>query len=104
MTSSSWEAGRLAELSDLNVAFHDHLARAGCNRLLVDLMKTLRDRSGPLFRGVGLEFARESWAEHASILRAVITGDPELASLLAYRHVINAGSRRPPEQGDDLGC
>jgi DNA-binding GntR family transcriptional regulator len=97
-------AGRLAEVSELNVAFHDHLARAGCNRVLVDLMKTLRDRSGPLFRGVGLEFARESWAEHASILRAVIAGDPELASLLAYRHVINAGSRRPPEPGENLGC
>jgi DNA-binding GntR family transcriptional regulator len=91
-------AERVAELSDLNAAFHDHLAQAGCNRVLVDLMKTLRDRSGPLFRGMGLEFARESWAEHASILRAVIMGDAELASLLAYRHVLNAGSRRPGDQ------
>jgi DNA-binding GntR family transcriptional regulator len=97
-------AERLAELSDLNIAFHDHLARAGCNRVLVDLMKTLRDRSGPLFQGVGIEFVRESWAEHASILRAVIAGDPELASMLAYRHVLNAGSRRPPEQIEQFGC
>jgi DNA-binding GntR family transcriptional regulator len=96
--------GRLDEVSALNTAFHDHLARAGCNRVLVDLMKTLRDRSGPLFRSFGIEFARESWAEHASILRAVITGDPELASLLAYRHVKNAGERRPPERTEDFGC
>ena len=95
------EAARLAELSDLNIAFHDHLARAGRNRVLVDLMKTLRDRSGPLFQGVGIEFARESWAEHASILRAVIAGDPELASMLAYRHVLNAGARRPPAAAED---
>jgi DNA-binding GntR family transcriptional regulator len=96
--SSAIEAKRVDELAALNDAFHTHLAQAGCNRVLVDLMKTLRDRSGPLFRGIGLEFATESWAEHASILRAVIAGDAELASLLAYRHVLNAGTRRPPEE------
>jgi DNA-binding GntR family transcriptional regulator len=86
---------RIEDLPALNDAFHEGLARAGHNRVLVDLMKTLRDRSAPLFRGVGLEFASESWAEHAGILRAVIAGDAELASLLAYRHVLNAGARRP---------
>jgi DNA-binding GntR family transcriptional regulator len=87
-------AQRLAELPRLNDEFHAHLARAGSNRVLADLMKTLRDRTAPLFRGIGLGFARDSWAEHAGILRAVIAGDAELASLLAYRHVINAGSAR----------
>jgi DNA-binding GntR family transcriptional regulator len=86
------EAGRLADLLKLNDDFHTHLAEAGRNRVLADLMRTLRDRTAPLFRGVGLEFARDSWAEHAGILRAVIAGDAELASLLAYRHVINAGA------------
>jgi DNA-binding GntR family transcriptional regulator len=86
---------RLEDLPALNDAFHEGLARAGRNRVLVDLMKTLRERSAPLFRGVGLAFATESWAEHAGILRAVIAGDAELASLLAYRHVLNAGTRRP---------
>jgi DNA-binding GntR family transcriptional regulator len=54
-------------------------------------MRTLRDRSATLFRGYGLDFARATWAEHAGILRAVIAGDAELAPLLAYRHVMNAG-------------
>jgi DNA-binding GntR family transcriptional regulator len=102
--SAAITAKRVDELPELNDAFHAHLARAGCNRVLVDLMKTLRDRSGPLFRGFGLEFVTESWAEHASILRAVIAGDAELASLLAYRHVLNAGARRPLEESDDFGC
>ena len=88
------EAGRLADLPGLNDDFHALLAEAGRNRVLADLMRTLRDRTAPLFRGVGLDFARDSWAEHAGILRAVIAGDAELASLLAYRHVINAGSHR----------
>jgi DNA-binding GntR family transcriptional regulator len=95
---------RVDELPELNDAFHALLARAGHNRVLVDLVKTLRDRSGPLFRGIGLEFATESWAEHASILRAVIAGDAELASLLAYRHVLNAGTRRSPEESEDFSC
>jgi DNA-binding GntR family transcriptional regulator len=86
------EAGQIGELPKLNEDFHTHLAQAGCNRVLADLMRMLRDRTAPLFRGIGLEFARDSWAEHAGILRAVIAGDAELASLLAYRHVINAGS------------
>jgi DNA-binding GntR family transcriptional regulator len=86
------ETGRSAELPRLNDDFHTHLARAGCNRVLSDLMKTMRDRTAPLFRGVGPEVARITWAEHADILRAVIAGDPELASLLAYRHVRSAGS------------
>ena len=102
--SDAIAAKRIEDLPALNDAFHATLARAGCNRVLVDLMKTLRDRSGPLFRGVGLEFATESWAEHASILRAVVAGDPELASLLAYRHVLNAGTRRPPEEPEDFSC
>jgi DNA-binding GntR family transcriptional regulator len=93
------EAGRVTDLPGLNDAFHTHLAQAGHNRVLADLMKTLRDRSAPLFRGFGLDFARASWAEHAGILRAVIAGDAEMASLLAYRHVINAGSL----QSRDLG-
>jgi len=86
------ETESVAELQRLNDLFHGNLAQAGHNRVLADLMRTLRDRSAPLFLGVGLEFARVSWAEHASILRAVIAGDSEMASLLAYRHVINAGS------------
>ncbi len=85
-------AGKAADLPDLNDAFHAGLAQASHNRLLADLMRTLRDRSAPVFRGFGIDFARATWAEHADILRAVIAGDAELASLLAYRHVINAGS------------
>ncbi|HUB46669.1 MAG TPA: GntR family transcriptional regulator [Acetobacteraceae bacterium] len=85
-------AGRVADLPKLNDDFHAGLAQAGHNRVLSDLMRTLRDRSAPLFRGYGLDFARATWEEHAGILRAVIAGDMELAPLLAYRHVMNAGA------------
>lgn len=93
------EAGRLGEIPSLNREFHATLARAGHNRVLADLVNMLRDRTGPLFRRLDVEFARETWLEHATILRAVIDGDPELASMLAYRHVRHAGAlqtEQPP--------
>ena len=96
-------AGRVADLPKLNDDFHAGLARAGHNRVLSDLMRTLRDRSAPLFRGYGLDFARATWDEHAGILRAVIAGDTDLAPLLAYRHVMNAAALTSPGQPDNLG-
>jgi DNA-binding GntR family transcriptional regulator len=89
------DRGDTAALPYLNNEFHAQLAQAGHNRVMADLMKTLRDRTAPLFRSIGLDAARRSWAEHAEILRAVIAGDSELASLLAYRHVLNAGRQDP---------
>jgi DNA-binding GntR family transcriptional regulator len=35
----------------------------------------------------------ESWQEHAAILQAVVTGDAELAALLASRHVRKVGEQ-----------
>jgi DNA-binding GntR family transcriptional regulator len=86
-------SGQTEELLTLNDEFHTLLARAGANRALSDLMSTIRDRTRPLFRNIGLEFAHRAWNEHAKILQAVIDGDAELAPLLAYRHVINAGQK-----------
>lgn len=91
--SSAVDEGRLSELPQLNDEFHAELALAGHNRILADLIKSLRDRSAPLFRGGGGLSPRRSWAEHEGILRAVIAGDAELASLLAHRHVLNAGKQ-----------
>ena len=39
---------------------------------------------------------RQSWEEHAGIVRAIIAGDADLAGLLAARHVYNAA--HPPEE------
>lgn len=89
--SEAIASGSLDRLLVLNDEFHECLALAGHNRVMADLMKTLRARSAPLFHGMEPRFTRQSWEEHAGILRAVLDGDDELSSLLAYRHVINAG-------------
>jgi DNA-binding GntR family transcriptional regulator len=81
----------LVRLVDLNARYHDLLARAGANSVLGDMMRTLRDRTSVLFTEVRVKRARQSWEEHAAILKAVAEGDEDLAALLAMRHVLNAG-------------
>ncbi|HEX2825838.1 MAG TPA: GntR family transcriptional regulator [Burkholderiales bacterium] len=81
----------LPQLVELNARYHDLLARAGANSVLGDMMRSLRDRTGVLFAEVRVLRARQSWDEHAAILKAVAGGDEDLAATLATRHVLNAG-------------
>jgi DNA-binding GntR family transcriptional regulator len=92
-------AGALEALPDLNARFHDALAAAGSNRVLGDLMRSLRLRTGTVFAPLGAWRARETWEEHAAILKAVIAGDEALSALLAERHVMNAGDDFMREAG-----
>ncbi|MBE3638174.1 GntR family transcriptional regulator [Mangrovicoccus algicola] len=88
-------AGDMAAIHDRNDAFHEALARAGGNSVLQEIMQSLRDKTSMLFVAEDMEAVRESWKQHADILRAVIAGDGELAALLAARHVYAAGGLPP---------
>jgi DNA-binding GntR family transcriptional regulator len=79
-----------AELAALNSEFHELLARAGSNRILQDIMRTLRERTDLAFRRNSTARAPDDWREHAMILAAVVDGDEELATLMATRHVRTA--------------
>jgi len=59
--------------------------------VLGDLMRSLRLRTGTVFAPFGAWRVRETWEEHAAILKAVIAGDEALSALLAERHVMRAG-------------
>lgn len=83
--------GAYDELHRLNDAFHSALAEAGSNRYLADFMRSLRAKTHWLFASISRERAVDSWREHASILRAVLDRDQEMAALLASRHVTNVG-------------
>lgn len=83
--------GDAAKLHALNARFHDLLADAGGNAVLGEIMRTLRMRTTPFFATMSRKRAKETWEEHAAIVRAVIGGDEALAELLATRHVTNAG-------------
>lgn len=79
-----------ALVSRLNASFHEALGSVAGNTVLQDMMRSLRDRTALLFAPINRQRGQANWEEHAAILRAVIDGDAELASLLAARHVYNA--------------
>jgi DNA-binding GntR family transcriptional regulator len=81
------------ELVRLNARFHDLLAAAGSNRILRDIMRSLRERTNLVFSPTSTAAAAQNWTEHAAILEAVIAGDEDLAALHATRHVLKAGQR-----------
>jgi DNA-binding GntR family transcriptional regulator len=83
-------AGDTEDLLELNARFHDLLYAAGANSMLSDLMRSLRERTRRLFVHVSDDEVRETWEEHAAILRAVQARDGALAALLAERHVVRA--------------
>ncbi|GLS15164.1 GntR family transcriptional regulator [Hydrogenophaga electricum] len=95
------EGTRLATSADhatlllMNQRFHDALGSIAANSVLQDIMRSLRDRTALLFTPLNRERGQQNWDEHAAILRAVIKGDAELASLLAMRHVYNAAQMEP---------
>ncbi|HLI11736.1 MAG TPA: GntR family transcriptional regulator [Alphaproteobacteria bacterium] len=104
-------AGIAAELVRLNGRFHDLLAAAGHNRILADLMRSLRERTNLVFAPMSARLAAQNWEEHAAILEAVIAGDAELAAARAEQHVLRAGTRHLADEhpealrgaGDGMG-
>lgn len=89
------QSGDAEVLSELNQKFHSSLGRVAANSVLQEIMNSLRDRTSVLFAPLNRERAPQNWEEHAAILRAVIKGDPELAGLLAARHIYNAAGIEP---------
>lgn len=87
-----------AQFAQQNHRFHEALARVAANSVLRDLMASLRERTALIFAPRNRERMRDNWNEHADIVRAVIAGDGELASLLAARHVYHA-AQIPPQDG-----
>lgn len=85
-------ARQISLLSELNDQFHNALAEAGSNRVLVDLMRSLRDRTAPAFAPMTTRAADQTWKDHAAILRAVIAGNGDLAAQRAAQHIHNVGT------------
>ena len=83
------------QLHDDNAEFHEALAGIAANSVLRDMVRSLRERTAPIFAPHSRKRARENWEEHAAIARAVVAGDAELAALLAARHVYSAAEVVP---------
>jgi DNA-binding GntR family transcriptional regulator len=79
-----------AVIQENNNQFHGALERIAANSVLMNIVRSLRDRTALIFAKQSRTRVRQNWQEHAGIVRAVIAGDSELAALLAARHVHNA--------------
>lgn len=80
----------LATIQENNNRFHEALEAIGANSVLSSIVRSLRDRTALIFARQSRARVRENWKEHAEIVKAVISGDADLAALLAGRHVYNA--------------
>jgi DNA-binding GntR family transcriptional regulator len=88
--SKNSEKTELAKLNQDNNTFHEALAEGAANSTLREMVRSLRERTAVIFAPHSRKRAKQNWEEHAAILRAVVAGDAELASLLAARHVYSA--------------
>jgi DNA-binding GntR family transcriptional regulator len=92
------EKSDLAEIQEHNERFHAAVEDIAANSVLMGIVRSLRDRTALIFAKQSRARVRQNWEEHATIMRAIIAGDAELAGLLATRHVYNA-ARMPAEDG-----
>lgn len=96
--SKNSEKTDLAQLQHDNNNFHDALADVAANATLREMVRALRERTAAIFAPHSRKRAKQNWEEHAAIVRAVVAGDAELASLLAARHVYSASEAVAEEQ------
>ena len=89
-----------AQLHEANNNFHEALADVAANSTLRDMVRSLRERTAVIFAPHSRKRAKQNWEEHAAIVRAVVAGDGELASLLATRHVYNASEAIAQQQAE----
>ena len=89
----------LATIQENNNRFHEALEAIGANSVLSSIVRSLRDRTALIFARQSRARVRENWKEHAEIVKAVISGDAEMAALLAGRHVYNAAQM--PEASEE---
>jgi DNA-binding GntR family transcriptional regulator len=86
------KAGRYQDLSGLNGRFHELLAGASGNSSLAALISQLRDKIDWVYSMEVRRRARDSWREHAEIVEAIETGDPDRAASVVADHIREAAA------------
>jgi DNA-binding GntR family transcriptional regulator len=91
LTEEAMAAQNHDELGPLNARFHDLIAEAGRNRILGDLVRSLRERTRTTIPRTDIDRPKRIWDEHAEILAAIKAGDEEQAASRALRHTRRTG-------------
>jgi len=92
------EKSNIAQLQAANERFHAAIEEIAANSVLMNIVRSLRDRTALIFAPQSRVRVRQNWREHEAIARAVISGDADLAGLLASRHVYNAAQMPEGEE------
>lgn len=74
------------QIRELNSAFHNTIAAASRNQILVRLLDDLGKQVHWHFSAVATVRGDDSWREHEDILAAIEAGDAERAGTLAVQH------------------
>jgi DNA-binding GntR family transcriptional regulator len=86
------EGEAAADAGDFNAAvtanniFHAEIAAIGCNAVLAELADIVGRRVQWYYRLVAPSRGQGSWTEHAELIEAIETHDPERAESLARKH------------------
>ncbi|GAA4381849.1 GntR family transcriptional regulator [Paeniglutamicibacter cryotolerans] len=75
------------ETVSANLAFHTELVNLGGNSILIGLFRPLLGRMEWLFNQTPGTRHHEQRHEHRDLVQAIASGNPELASALAYTHL-----------------
>ncbi|WP_169786762.1 GntR family transcriptional regulator [Nitriliruptor alkaliphilus] len=105
----TWDVGPDQRVADVNLVFederfHEGLAAAAGGTVLLPLLRQINRRlhSLRMREFVDADRVQRTYEEHASILRAILTGDPTLAAALMHAHIL-AGQRFVRESALSLG-
>jgi len=81
------EAGAVDQLPPLIMEFHQVVARASGNRQLARMLEDLLRRIAWGFELEIEDRIESSWADHAAIAQAILSGSPVQASFLMAEHI-----------------
>jgi GntR family transcriptional repressor for pyruvate dehydrogenase complex len=104
----AYKEGQLSDLITINQGFHQVLIEKSGNSVLTAIYRTLQGYIG-LMMSASLSWPRrpgETIKEHEEIIRALKSGNPEMAERAVRRHIRNAlqGVLRNVKQYLNRGC
>lgn len=88
----AFEGGKLSDLLQADMQFHEMIYGWSCNHVIQTSMKTnwhhIRRSMAEVLRGP--DAVLQIWDEHTEIIECLFDGDPEKASLIMERHINGA--------------
>jgi DNA-binding GntR family transcriptional regulator len=84
------EAGRAADLPELNTRFHLTMAELSGAASMLSLLRQVADRIQWIYASNVSVQGERSWTEHRGIVAAIAAGDETTAGRLACEHIVNS--------------